>query len=179
MMKTDSKRVSMSKKALKNPTGDLFKLTHEIVETGIEASRKSSRKRIIYPVQRNQESEVQRLLNFMQPGTYVRPHRHPMPHATESIVVLQGKLRFFTFDAYGKRLSDDFVSLGPLNGMIDIEPGVWHSFLVLEKDTIIFECKKGPYDSETDKEFAEWAPEEGSADSQEWMKRMNEQDPIA
>jgi cupin fold WbuC family metalloprotein len=168
----------MSKKALKNPIGKLFKLTDEIVETGIEASRKSSRKRIIYPVQRNQVSEVQRLLNFMQPGTYVRPHMHQMPHATESIILLQGKLRFFTFDADGKQLSDDIVSPGPLNCMIDIEPGVWHSFLVLEKDTIIFECKKGPYDSETDKEFAKWAPEEGSTDSYEWMKRMNEQNPI-
>lgn len=164
----------MTKKALKNPEGDFFRLNDDRIDTGLTASRASDRLRIVYPVQRNQKAEVQRLLNFMQPGTYVRPHRHPMPHATESIVILKGKLRFFTFDGDGNRLTDDIVSTGPPAGMIDIEPGVWHSFLVLEKDTIIFECKKGPYNAETDKEFAGWAPEEGTAESHKWIQTMNE-----
>lgn len=164
----------MTKKALKNPKGDIFRLTDERISIGETASRTSDRLRIVYPVQRNQKAEVQRLLNFMQPGTYVRPHRHTMPYATESIVVLQGKLRFFTFDADGKRMTDNIVSTGPPAGVIDIEPGVWHSFLVLEKDTIIFECKKGPYDAETDKEFAGWAPEEGTVESRKWMQTMSE-----
>jgi len=168
----------MTKKALKNPKGDFFRLTDEKISSGVRASRASDRLRIIYPVQRNQKAEVQRLLNFMQPGTYVRPHRHPMPHATESIVILQGKLRFFTFDADGNRLTDDIVSTGLPAGMIDIEPGVWHSFLVLEKDTIIFECKKGPYNADTDKEFADWAPEEGTVESRNWMQTINDKDPM-
>jgi cupin fold WbuC family metalloprotein len=168
----------MTKKALKNPKGDFFRLTDEKISIGLTASRESDRLRIVYPVQRNQKAEVQRLLNFMQPGTYVRPHRHPMPHATESIVVLKGKLRFFTFDADGNRLTDDIVRSGITAGMLDIEPGVWHSFLVLEKDTIIFECKKGPYNADTDKEFAGWAPEEGTDESRNWMKMMNEKEPM-
>lgn len=168
----------MTKKALKNPKGDFFRLTEEKISIGIAASRESDRLRVVYPVQRNQKAEVQRLLNFMQPGTYVRPHLHPMPHATESIILLQGKLRFFTFDADGNRQTDDIFSTGPPPGVVDINPGVWHSFLVLEKDTIIFECKKGPYDAETDKEFAAWAPEEGTAESHEWIQKMNEKEPM-
>lgn len=168
----------MTKKALKNPKGDIFRLNEESISIGLTASLASERLRIVYPVQRNQKAEVQRLLNFMQPGTYVRPHRHPMPHATESIVVLQGKLRFFTFDADGNRLTDDIVSTGLSACMIDIEPGVWHSFLVLEKDTVIFECKKGPYNADTDKEFADWAPEERTVESRNWMQTINEKDPM-
>jgi cupin fold WbuC family metalloprotein len=56
---------------------------------------------------------------------------------------------------------------------LDIEPGVWHTFLVLKEDTVLFECKKGPYDKEADKTFASWAPEEGSGKAKVWMDRLS------
>ena len=163
----------MAQNALGNPSGDFFKLTDGIIEKGLEASRTSSRKRMIYPVQRTQEAKVQRLLNFMQPGTYIRPHQHPMPHATESIVLLKGAIRFFTFDGEGVVTTDHKLSSAPIPDVIDIEPGTWHSFLVLEQDTIIFECKKGPYNADTDKEFALWSPEEGDEKAMEFMKDLD------
>ena len=163
----------MNKKALQNPSGDFFKLTDAIIEKGIEASRASSRKRMIYPVQRTQESNVQRLLNFMQPGTYIRPHQHPMLHATESIVLLKGSIRFFTFDGDGEIITDDRLTSDPMPDLVDIEPGTWHFFLVLEQDTIIFECKKGPYNADTDKEFALWSPEEGDKKAIEFMTNLD------
>lgn len=162
----------MGKRALKNPEGDFFQLTNAIVEQGLAASRANDRLRMIYPVQRSQDAEVQRLLNFLQPGTYIRPHKHPMPHATESIVLLQGSIRFFTFNIDGKVLIDNMLNSKPTPDVIDIEPGTWHSFLVLEPDTIIFECKKGPYHAETDKEFASWAPDEGDDVANEFMKNL-------
>lgn len=127
---------------------------------------------MILPIHRQQEAEVQRLINFLQPGTYIRPHKHPMPHATESIVLLQGSIRFFTFDGSGAILTDNNLSSKPFPDLIDIEPSTWHSFLVLDLDTIIFEAKKGPYDAETDKEFASWAPEEGDDESIEFMENL-------
>ena len=36
--------------------------------------------------------------------------------------------------------------------------------LVHEPDTIIFEVKQGPYNPDTDKEFATWSPSEDSPD---------------
>jgi hypothetical protein len=41
-------------------------------------------------------------------------------------------------------------------------------------DTVIFEIKKGPYNPETDKEFASWSPEEDSADVKKFLARLNE-----
>ena len=160
----------MGNLAFENPTGDLFQLTDELIEKGIAASRKSERRRMILPIHRKQEAEVQRLVNFLQPGTYVRPHCHPSDHATESIVLLQGAIRFFTFDDAGNRVSEQLLKAQPMPGVVDIEPKVWHSFLVLEPDTILFECKKGPYNAETDKQFADWAPEEGDPKAEQWMK---------
>lgn len=162
----------MTKTAFQNPSGDLFHLTEVQIESGLTASRKSKRKRMILPIHRQQEAEVQRLINFLQPGTYIRPHKHPMPYATESIVLLQGSIRFFTFDGSGEILTDNELSSKPIPDVIDIEPDTWHTFLVLEPDTIIFECKKGPYDVDTDKEFASWAPEEGDDKATEFMKNL-------
>lgn len=165
----------MNKTAFNNPSGSLFKLDSEIIRLGIAASLESERKRIILPIHRKQEAEVQRMLNFLQPGTYIHPHRHPMPNATESVVLLQGAIRFFTFDDTGNLLTDQLISATPIPGVIDIEPNVWHTFIVLKPVTILFECKKGPYNAETDKEFAGWAPEENSAGAASWMKKLVEQ----
>jgi cupin fold WbuC family metalloprotein len=162
----------MKKLAFNNVNGTIFELTDENVQQGIEASRKSPRKRIILPIHRVQEADVQRMINFLQPGTYIRPHKHPLPQATESIVMLRGSIRFFTFDDFGNRLTSRIIGSNPFPGVIDIEPDIWHSFIVLEPDTIIFECKKGPYNSKMDKHFAEWSPVEGSDQADEWMRLM-------
>lgn len=146
--------------ALPNPTDDLFQLTPELFKTGKHASRESPRLRMIMPVQRSQEARVQRLLNFLQPGTYIRPHRHPCPHATESLCLLEGELEFLVFSEDGEIL--DRLALTPENPLIDFEPGLWHGMIVKKPDTVIFEIKIGPYDPTTDKNFAPWAPEEKS-----------------
>ena len=165
----------MAPLAFPNVQGNLFTLSDEEFEKGLKASRESPRLRMILPVHRKQEAEVQRLVNFLQPGTYIRPHLHPRPHASESIVILQGAVRFFTFDDDGKKLTDHILKSSPIPSVLDIEPDVWHTFLVLEPDTVLFECKKGPYDKQADKTFAEWAPEEGSENADEWMKRLSGQ----
>ncbi len=162
----------MKKLAFDNVKGTVFELTDETVQEGIIASRTSPRKRIILPIHRVQEAEVQRMINFLQPGTYIRPHKHPMPHATESIVMLNGSIRFFTFDDKGNRLTSRILNSKPFTGVIDIEPDVWHSFIVLEPDTVLFECKKGPYSAKSDKYFADWSPEEGSIHAADWIQIM-------
>lgn len=163
----------MTKVALDNVSGDLFQLSEQMIESGLRESRNSDRKRIILPIHRQQDAKVQRMINFLQPGTYIRPHKHPLDHASESLVIIQGSIRFYTFDDDGKVSTIHKVNSKPLPGVVDIEPLVWHSFIVLEENTILFECKKGPYDAETDKIFADWSPEEGSNKVKEWMENFN------
>jgi cupin fold WbuC family metalloprotein len=160
----------MSKLAFENFTGDLFQLSEPMIQDGLKASRESERLRIILPVHREQDAGVQRMINFLQPGTYIRPHKHPLEHASESLVLIQGSIQFYTFDEDGNVLTKNKIQSKPFPGVVDIEPNVWHSFIVLEENTILFECKKGPYDAEADKVFAEWSPEEGSKDVEEWIE---------
>lgn len=149
--------------ALPPAEGDVFELTEALLVRGCEASRESPRQRIIFPIHRRQEARVQRMLNFMQPATYVRPHRHPLDHATESIQLLRGELGCLVFEPDGRILSTHHLKANAPTAFLDLEPGLWHGMVVLAPDTIVLEFKQGPYDAQTDKEFAPWAPEEGGA----------------
>ena len=162
------------KKAFDNISGTLFIPDENTLEKGIKASRESERKRIILPLHRRQDAKVQRMLNFLQPDTYIRPHMHPRNQAVESIVVHKGAIRFFIFDDQGSIVEDR--KLDSENAFLaDIEPLTWHSFVVLEKDTILFESKMGPYDADLDKIFAEWSPEEGTDEAHSWIKNLRKQ----
>lgn len=114
----------------------------------------------------------QRMLNVVQPGSYIRPHRHRDPGKGESFVVLQGEIAFFHFAEDGtvtecKRLGPKGSAVG-----VDLVPGVWHAFLALEPDTVVFEGKNGPYDPATDKQFPDWAPEEGAPEARAYQDQM-------
>ncbi len=151
--------------ALPNPTGPVFELTPALREEGLRESRLSPRRRMLLPIHRGQDDLVQRMVNFLQPGTYIRAHNHPRPWATETLLVLSGRLGFVLFDPDGQLLSRH--SLGP-GELVDIEAGLWHSVLALAEDTVILEIKRGPFDAE-DKVFAEWSPPEFSDDAPAYL----------
>jgi cupin fold WbuC family metalloprotein len=159
-------------RALPNPAGSVFTLDEEVILEGLRASRSSKRLRIIVPVQRSQEAQVQRLLNFLQPGTYIRPHCHPAPHASESICLLRGSLQILIFDKNGFLTKRHLLSETG-DRLIDLEPGIWHGMIVMKEDTVIFEVKRGPYDPGSDKEFATWAPEEGSSEAPKFLQSLS------
>lgn len=160
--------------AFPNFSGPWFELTDDLMSEGFAASRASARKRIIFPIHRTQPAPVQRMLNFMQPGTYVKPHIHRGEGASESVVMLTGSLQYFLFNAEGRVIRTFKAVAGTPSAVVDMEPDVWHSFLVLEPDTVIFECKKGPYEAMSDKDFAPWAPDEGTDEAEEWIRSMTE-----
>lgn len=137
-------------------------------------SRLSPRKRMILPIHRKQEASVQRMYNFLQPGTYIRPHYHPRECASESICVLQGAIRFFVFDEEGSVIQNYRCEAGNMHAnVIDIEPNVWHTFLVEQEDTLIFETKLGPYSETEDKIFASWSPMEGDEQVAVYMETLS------
>jgi cupin fold WbuC family metalloprotein len=113
---------------------------------------------------------VQRMVNVLQPDSYIRPHRHCTPEKFETFVVLEGKIGVFVFDVQGTVLEKSISS--PDNRIFDLLPPAWHSYIVLEQDTIVFEVKQGPYIASEDKEFAAWAPEENSAGVQDYLASL-------
>jgi cupin fold WbuC family metalloprotein len=155
--------------AFPNVSGPVFRLTEEMLTQGFAASRESPRRRIILPLHRTQDAPVQRMLNFFQPGTYVRPHVHPMPGQTELVQVMRGRLGFLLFSDTGELTGTHDLVAGP-DALIDIEAGQWHGMICLAPDTVIVEIKRGPYSATMDKTFATWAPDEGAPEASERLE---------
>ena len=147
--------------AMPAPADPVVILNQQLVMDGRSASRKSPRGRIIQPLHRHEGDILQRMLNIVQPGSYIRPHRHE-PQRGESIVVLSGAILYFTFGDDGSVDQAIRLEAGSDRFGVDIVGGLWHSFAALEPDTVLFEVKPGPYNAGTDKTFALWAPEEDS-----------------
>ncbi len=149
-------------------------LSSDLFEEGLKLSKESPRKRIILPMHKSSDASMHRMLNFIQPGSYIRPHNHFLSNKTESVIVIKGAIQFFTFFEDGTIDKKCIIGGASKNFGVDIEPDVYHAFFALEEDTIVFESKPGPYDKETDKLFAEWAPEEGTEDALFYMEMLKD-----
>ena len=113
---------------------------------------------------------VQRLAMALQPGTYVRPHRHADPPKWEALVLLKGQVSLLIFDDDGTVL--ERVELSHPEGSVAVETpaGQWHSLVAVEPDSVLFEFKQGPF---APSEFAAWAPAEASTDEAQitaWLR---------
>jgi cupin fold WbuC family metalloprotein len=110
---------------------------------------------------------VQRLAIAMEPGTYVRPHRHP--HTFELLTSLSGRFLVLHFDDNG--YVTQLVVLGEECKVLETDAGTWHAVLSMDKGGVIFEVKHGGYKPVTDQDSAPWAPTEnepGAAELMEW-----------
>jgi cupin fold WbuC family metalloprotein len=103
---------------------------------------------------------VQRMLNAIEPDSYVCPHRHLEPPKVEFFILLRGRLAVIIFNDNGT--IDRTIFLDEKTIGIDIKPGTWHTIISLEPGTVVLEAKDGPYVAATDKDFAPWAPREGT-----------------
>ena len=137
-------------------------IDRDLVQRKAYDARRSPRRREIHVFHRGDDDPLQRMLNAIQPGSYIRPHRHLDPPKSESLILLQGMLGYVSFRDDGTPEDDSFLLIDLDRGVYgcDIRPGVWHTIFALVPDTVIFEVKPGPYSPANDKDFAPWAPEE-------------------
>lgn len=105
----------------------------------------SPRLRMNYNIHESLEEDVHKLLNSLQPGTIMPIHRHLHPAKKETFVLLQGALEVRKYND-DKTIAEKYVMSRESGNIIcEIMPEEWHSFEVLEPDTLILEIKKGPY----------------------------------
>jgi cupin fold WbuC family metalloprotein len=161
-MQNDNTHNFKTMKALPVPTTDTVLIGSKLIYQVVEGSRLSPRKRMILPFHKAPDAPMHRMLNAMQPYSYIQPHRHLYPPKAESVIVLQGALLCFLFSADGNVEKVHTLAAGSADFGIDSEPGVFHTFLALMEDTVIFEVKPGPFQPGSDKDFAPWAPAEGT-----------------
>lgn len=143
-----------------------------------ELSQKAAilpRKRLNHNFHDDLADPINRMLNAMEPGTYLQPHKHEKPDKREVFIVLRGSLVAVFFDDDGN--VTEFVLLEPNKGnySVEIPVGAWHTLIVLETGTVVYEIKDGPYEPLSDKNFAGWAPKEGDSNCAEYLARLTDQ----
>jgi len=119
-----------------------------------------------------QAEEANRLLNAVEPGSYIQPHRHNQASKDESILVVSGRFGFVFFDETGTVI--DTVSASPDGEVIgvNIPHGAFHSVIALQPGSVFFEAKAGPYEPLTEEERAPWAPREGQPEAEAYRKTL-------
>ena len=117
------------------------------------------------------EEPVQRLFIAFEPGTYVRPHRHPESNKWEMVVLIRGAIDLLLLDDEGRVA--DRVSLSAGNARAaEIPSNTWHSYVCRQPGTILLEVKEGPYVATTPENFAAWSPPENDPAAAAYLERL-------
>jgi cupin fold WbuC family metalloprotein len=124
--------------------------------TGLHDQAKASpRLRQHLNIHASHEAPFQRLFIAFDLDSYVRPHRH---HLVLKVLVFDDagqviqQLKLGTQSHAGR-------GVGPV---VDMPAGTWHTVVALTPDAVLLEGKAGPFDPKGPREFADWAPDEGT-----------------
>lgn len=132
----------------------------------------SKRLRKNYNLHTDPSDPIQRLLNALEPDTYICPHKHENPDKRELFIPMRGAFVLVTFDNAGEIVSIVRLSENSDARIVEIEQGIWHTLVCEESGTIYFEIKDGPYNVDRDKNFASWAPKEHAEDAKSYLNEL-------
>ncbi len=135
-------------------------------------ARATPRLRKNYNIHPSNDFCCHRLLNAIEPGSYIRPHRHLDPMKDETFVILRGRLAVIIFDDEGRVITRTLLEAGGETIAMDIPHGVFHTAVSLEPGTIFFEAKAGPYVPIAEEEKAHWSPVDGSPEVAGYMTAL-------
>jgi cupin fold WbuC family metalloprotein len=121
-----------------------MKIIDSLMLDGLTAKAKeSSRLRMNYNFHKSLDELCHRMLNAVEPGTDVPIHKHPTKD--ETFVILRGKVRVTTHRDDGSIIEDVVLCAEKGRYGVNIPKGVWHTIEALEPNSVIFECKEGPF----------------------------------
>ena len=137
-------------------------------------ARDNERLREIHCFHANDDEPLHRMINTIQPGSYIRPHRHIDPPKAESLVILRGAIAVVPFHNDGSIDEANIVVMRAGTDVlgVDMRAGLWHTLVALEPDSTVFEVKPGPYAVSSDKDFAPWAPPESTPEARSFLNHL-------
>ena len=147
-------------------------ITRELLALVSAEARQNPRLRKNHNIHPSDESRCHRLLNAIEPDSYIRPHRHLDPEKDEAFILMCGRLGIVTFTDDGEISETVLLSQESGNLAADIPHGVYHTALSLESSTVFFEAKAGPFRQLKEEEKGVWAPEDGTPQAPAFLKRL-------
>lgn len=106
-------------------------------------AKSSPRLRVNLDLRNSSEDISQRMLNALQPGSFVDIHRHP--NTSETVVILCGAVTEIFYDDKGVECARYELSPSTGNVALQIPSGQWHT-LIPREPSVIMEAKDGRYE---------------------------------
>ncbi|MBL8533653.1 MAG: WbuC family cupin fold metalloprotein [Betaproteobacteria bacterium] len=144
----------------------------DLLDQTSHEARRSARGRKNLNFHAAEDAPCNRLLNAVEPGSYVQPHRHLDPAKDETFIVLRGAFGLVLFDDEGTVTRAVLLRAGGNLVGANVPHGVFHTVLSFEPGSVFFESKAGPYRPLEDQERAQWAPKEGETSVPAFMTRL-------
>jgi cupin fold WbuC family metalloprotein len=135
-------------------------------------ARQSPRLRKNYNFHHADHAICHRLLNAMEPDSYIQPHRHLDINKDETLIVVRGRMAIIIFNDADEIEEKSILEPGGDVLMANIPHGVYHTWLSLKERSVFFEAKGGPFLPLTQDEKAPWAPEEGKESAQAYLAAL-------
>lgn len=151
------------------------KITENSISELSDKAKTAVRKRCNRNFHISFEDPISRMLNAIEPDAYFPPHKHENPDKREVFLILRGRVLVAEFEDTGKVQDHCILDLKKGFYGVEIPAGIWHSIISLEKGTVVYEIKDGPYDPEEDKKYAPWAPAENDPKAPAYVKSILEQ----
>ena len=150
-------------------------INDEFIEPVTSKAKVSPRRRMNYNFHKQLDDPLQRMLNCLEPDTYIQPHKHENPDKCEAFILLKGKILVVEFDDEGLVTSHTILKAGTGVYGAEIAPRVFHCIIALEPESVVYEIKNGPYSPLDDKNFASWAPKESEDGCETYMENLKKQ----
>lgn len=150
----------------------MIKINNELISGLLLKASQAERRRTNYNFHKTPGDTLQRMLNILNTGTYIRPHKHENPDKREAFIILRGKVLVVTFHDDGSILDHFVLDQTQAHFACEIAPKTWHTIICIEDNSVLYELKDGPYQPENDKVFAAWSPMEGSEYAGEFIQEL-------
>jgi len=137
-----------------------------------EKAKASPRLRMNHNFHPSSESVCHRLLNALEPGSYIRPHRHLDSEKDETFVLVRGRLGVICFDQQGAVTETALLTAGTDQAILTIPHGIFHTAVSLAPGSIFFEAKAGPYLPFSEAEKAPWAPDDQTPEAAAYLQQL-------
>ena len=147
-------------------------VTRQLLDEISGEAKQSPRLRKNFNFHHSDEDICHRLLNAMEPGSYIQPHRHLDTNKDETLIVIRGKMGLIIFDDHGYIEKKALLELADYAMIVNIPHGKFHTWISFEEQSIFFESKAGPYLPLTEEEKAFWAPPEGDESSAGYLASL-------
>ena len=147
----------------------MIRIDQTLAKTTSVRAAASPRRRKNFNFHREPSDTLQRLLNAIEPFSYIQPHKHEDPDKREVFFILTGRMLVVEYNDAGEITDHVILDQNTGNYAVEIPERTWHSIISLEPGSVSYEFKDGPYNPIDDKNFASWAPKEGDPDTRTFI----------